>query len=119
MFQNNNNETSPITLLNDSIASINSNYKLEKYAYKSAIIQNKTIPKSSINDVKGLLFKGIESFQQNKFLADYLISGTLPIIRNQINDAIILSKETCNKLQLKLLIKYQVLFQMASLDREI
>ena len=53
MFQNNNNETSPITFLNDSIASINSNYKLEKYAYKSAIIQNKTIPKSSINDVKG------------------------------------------------------------------
>ena len=110
MFQNNNNETSPITLLNDSIASINSNYKLEKYAYKSAIIQNKTIPKSSINDVKGLLFKGIESFQQNKFLADYLISGTLPIIRNQINDTIILSKETCNKLQLKLFDKISGFF---------
>jgi len=41
MFQSNNNETSPINLLNDSILSIDNEYGLEKYAYKSAIIQLK------------------------------------------------------------------------------
>ena len=105
MFNNNNNETSPINLLNDSILSINSKYNLEKYVFKSSIIQNKNLPKSVINDVKGLLFKGIENFETNKFLSKYLISGRLPSKSYQINDTIIISKETCMKLKLNLSIR--------------
>ena len=110
MFHNNNKESSPINLLNDSILSINSKYNLEKYVFKSSIIQNKNLPKSAINDVKGILFKGIENFETNKFLSEYLISGRLPSKSYQINDTIIISTETCKKLKLNLFDKITAFF---------
>ena len=100
MFQSNNKETSPINLLNKTIYKDKNFISIEKYAYKSAIIQLKN--KSSQNEVEGILFKGLESFKENKFLKDYLIDGQLPHFNNKANDTIVLSKKTCQKLKVKL-----------------
>lgn len=94
MFQSNNNETSPINLLNDSILSIDNEYGLEKYAYKSAIIQLKKSSKKENNEVEGVLFKGLENFQNNRFLNKYITTGTLPKIINITSDTIVLSRNT-------------------------
>ena len=100
MFQSNNKETSPINLLNKNIDENKNLINIEEYAYKSAIIQLKN--RSSSNEVEGLLFKGIENFKRNKFLKEYLIDGVLPNFNNKVNDTVILSRKTCQKLSLKL-----------------
>ena len=100
MFQSNNKETSPINLLKRNIKKNKNLIDIEKYAYKSAIIQLKS--KSSSNEVEGLLFKGLENFNRNKFLKKYLIKGQIPNLNNSVNDTIILSKKTCLKLNLNL-----------------
>ena len=110
MFQSNNNETSPINLLNDSILSIDNEYSLEKYAYKSAIIQLKKSSKKENNEVEGVLFKGLENFQNNRFLNKYITTGTLPKIINKTSDTIVLSRNTCMKLNIKLHDKVSTFF---------
>lgn len=110
MFQSNNNETSPINLLNDSILSIDNQYSLEKYAYKSAIIQLKKSSKKENNEVEGVLFKGLENFQNNRFLNKYITTGTLPKIINITSDTIVLSRNTCKKLNINLHDKVSTFF---------
>ena len=63
MFQSNNNETSPIITLNESFTNLYNSqdiFKIQKYAYKSAIIQSKRKPSGSINELEGVIFKGME-----------------------------------------------------------
>jgi lipoprotein-releasing system permease protein len=113
MFQSNNNETSPIIILNESFTNLYNSkdiYKIRKYAYKSAIIQSKWKTSGSINELEGVIFKGMEHFQGNSFINDYLIEGKYPSKSKKINDTIVISKEICKKLNLSINDKVSAFF---------
>ena len=60
MYKNYNNETSPLVSIGlpiDSIRSLPSVKEIQKYAYKSAIVQAKPKNKSDKREVQGLVFK--------------------------------------------------------------
>ena len=78
MYQNNNNETSPISILNSPIDSLSKSKDIiavQKYAYKSAIIQSKRKPSDSINELEGVIFKGMENFKESSFFDEYLFQN--------------------------------------------
>ena len=105
MFQSNNNETSPINILNNSFEELNYVKDIDisqKYAYKSAIIQSKNKFNLGHNEVEGVIFKGLENLQKNYFLRNYLIEGKVPENSQEVNDTIILSLKKCQKLNLQL-----------------
>ena len=113
MFQSNNNETSPIITLNESFTSLYKSkdiFKIHKYAYKPAIIQSKRKPSGSINELEGVMFKGIEKFKENFFFNEYLVKGKCPIWSKKINDTIVISNEICKKLNLKINDKISAFF---------
>ena len=113
MFQSNNNETSPIITLNESFTNLYNSkdiFKIQKYAYKSAIIQSKRKTSGSINELEGVIFKGIEYFQGNSFFNAYLVEGKYPSKSKKINDTIVISKEICKKLNLKINDKVSAFF---------
>lgn len=113
MFQSNNNETSPIITLNESFTNLYNSkdiYKIQKYAYKSAIIQSKRKSSGSINELEGVMFKGIEKFKGNFFFNEYLINGKCPTWSKKINDTIVISKEIGKKLNLKINNKISAFF---------
>ena len=113
MFQSNNNETSPINTLNKSITNLYNSqdvYKIQKYAYKSAIIQSKRNPSGSINELEGVIFKGIENFKGNSFFNEFIVKGKYPTWSKKINDTIVISKELGKKLNLKINDKVSAFF---------
>ena len=113
MFQSNNNETSPIITLNESFTNLYNSqdiYKIQKYAYKSAIIQSKRKSNSSFNELEGVIFKGIENFKKNSFFNEHLVEGKFPHWSKKINDTIIISKEIGKKLNLKINDKISAFF---------
>ena len=113
MFQSNNNETSPIITLNESFTNLYNSkdiFKIQKYAYKSAIIQSKRKTSGSINELEGVIFKGMEHFQGNSFFNDYLVEGKYPSKSKKINDTIVISKEICKKLNLTINDKVSAFF---------
>ena len=96
MFQSNNNETSPIITLNESFTNLYNSEdinKIQKYAYKSAIIQSKRKPNASINELEGVIFKGMENFKVNSFFNEYLLEGKCPNKSKKNNDSIVISKK--------------------------
>ena len=113
MFQSNNNETSPIITLNESFTNLYNSqeiYTIQKYAYKSAIIQSKKKPSGSVNELEGVIFKGMENFQENSFFNDYLVEGKYPNKSKKINDTIVISKEIGKKLNLTINDKVSAFF---------
>jgi lipoprotein-releasing system permease protein len=113
MFQSNNNETSPIITLNESFTNLYNSqdiYTIQKYAYKSAIIQSKRKLSGSINELEGVIFKGLENFQENSFFNDYLVEGKYPNKSKKINDTIVISKEIGKKLNLTINDKVSAFF---------
>jgi lipoprotein-releasing system permease protein len=113
MFQSNNNETSPIITLNESFTKLYNSqdiHTIQKYAYKSAIIQSKKKPSGSINELEGVIFKGMENFQENLFFKDYLVEGKYPNKSKKINDTIVISKEIAKKLNLTINDKVSAFF---------
>ena len=113
MFQSNNNETSPIITLNESFTNLYNSqdiYKIQKYAYKSAIIQSKRKPSASINELEGVIFKGIENFNRNSFFNEFIVKGKYPTCSKKINDTIVISKELGKKLNLKINDKVSAFF---------
>ena len=113
MFQSNNNETSPIITLNESFTNLYNSkdiFTIQKYAYKSAIIQSKRKTSGSINELEGVIFKGMEHFQGNSFFNDYLVEGKYPSKSKKINDTIVVSKEICKKLNLTINDKVSAFF---------
>ena len=113
MFQSNNNETSPIITLNESFTNLYNSqdiHKIQKYAYKSAIIQSKRKSNSSFNELEGVIFKGIENFKKNSFFNEHLVEGKFPHWSKKINDTIVISKEIGKKLNLKINDKISAFF---------
>tara|TARA_B110000858_G_scaffold76636_2_gene88877 strand:+ start:289 stop:1794 length:1506 start_codon:yes stop_codon:yes gene_type:complete len=113
MFQSNNNETSPIITLNESFTNLYNSQdilKIQKYAYKSAIIQSKRKSSSSFNELEGVIFKGIENFKKNSFFNEHLVEGKFPHWSKKINDTIVISKEIGKKLNLKINDKISAFF---------
>ena len=113
MFQSNNNETSPIITLNESFTNLYNSqdiHKIQKYAYKSAIIQSKRKSYSSFNELEGVIFKGIENFKKNSFFNEHLVEGKFPHWSKKINDTIVISKEIGKKLNLKINDKISAFF---------
>ena len=113
MFQSNNNETSPIITLNESFTNLYNSqdiYKIQKYAYKSAIIQSKRKSNSSFNELEGVIFKGLENFKKNSFFNEHLVEGKFPHWSKKINDTIVISKEIGKKLNLKINDKISAFF---------
>ena len=103
MYQNNNNETSPISTLNSPIDSLSKSKDIiavQKYAYKSAIIQSKNKTLSSNREVEGIIFKGLKNNNNFGFFELYLLEGKCPNFRIKKNDTIVLSKQTCKKLSI-------------------
>ena len=113
MFQSNNNETSPIITLNESFSNLYNSkdiYKVQKYAYKSAIIQSKRKSNSAINELEGVIFKGLEDFKDNSFFNEYLVRGKCPTWSQSINDTVIISNEIYKKLSLEINDKISAFF---------
>ena len=113
MFQSNNNETSPIITLNESFSNLYNSkdiYKVQKYAYKSAIIQSKRKSNSATNELEGVIFKGLEDFKDNSFFNEYLVRGKCPTWSQSINDTVIISNEICKKLSLEINDKISAFF---------
>jgi len=113
MFQSNNNETSPIITLNESFTNLYNSqdiHKIQKYAYKSAIIQSKRKSSASINELEGVIFKGIENFKRNSFFNEYIVKGKYPTWSKKINDTIVISRELGKKLNLKINDKVSAFF---------
>lgn len=101
MYNNYNNETSPLVTLGlpiDSIQSLPSIKEIQKFAYKSAIVQSKSKNETNNREVQGLIFKGLENSNNMGFFKDYLIKGECPNFSNKGNDTIVLSNNVCQKL---------------------
>ncbi len=102
-FQNKNNETSPFSTLNfptDTILSFKEINEIQKFSYKPSILQNKSIINAT--EVQGLIFKGLDNNLNFGFFKKYLTKGKCPRFGELKNDTIILSENTCKKLNLKI-----------------
>jgi len=110
IYQNTTNETSPISTISfpkDSIIKKIPDCKIQKYAYKAAIIQSKKKQNNintnlSTNEVEGVVFKALDSDYDPTFFTKYLIKGSVPDFSKQNNDTIILSNSQVNKLNISL-----------------
>lgn len=84
---------------------------IQNFGYKPAIIQSRNKEENAINDVMGIVFKGIDSTFDATFFNSNLIEGKIPTFSaEETNDTIILSKYLVDKLQLKLNDKVSTFF---------
>ena len=76
-------------------------------AYKPGMIQSK----NEVQEVIGLVFKGVDSFYDRSFLKEHLIAGTIPSFANtEPSNEIVLSSKICRQLKLKLKDEITALF---------
>ena len=110
VFQNKNNETSPISTLFisiDTLLQLKEIKEIQKYAYKPCIIQNKS---PNNKEVQGIILKGLDNNVNFGFFDQYLIEGKCPKFGNFKNDTIILSELTSKKLNLNVNDKIRAFF---------
>ena len=113
MYQNNNNETSPISTLNisaDSIKKIKTIHSIQKFAYKTAVLQSKSKNNLNQREIEGVILKGLDNQNNFGFFNLYLVEGRCPQFSAQNNDTIVLSKSICQKLNLSINDKVGVFF---------
>jgi lipoprotein-releasing system permease protein len=110
LFQNSNNESSPMSTIGfplDSIIKISKASSIQKFAYKPAIVQTKNNSLKdkngkTIREVEGVIFKGLGSNYHKEFFKKYLIKGEIPVFAGSNNDTVVLSNYISKKLRTNL-----------------
>lgn len=113
-FSNQSFESSPMLADQSFIPEIKNDphvKHIQNFGYKPAIIQSRNKEENAVNDVMGIVFKGIDSTFDASFFEANLLEGSFPKFRSGFtNDTIILSKYIADKLQLHINDKVSTFF---------